>query len=59
MGLRLMASLVVGLIFFTAIILGYGLYLLFGNLVIFAICAAVLAGVSVYLLDVITTEKPE
>lgn len=43
---------------FAFILLAYGLYLIFGNLVLYAAAAAVVAGMFVYLVDAVTS-KPQ
>jgi hypothetical protein len=50
-------ALAAGLFVFTFVLLAYGLYLLFGQLVVFAAAAGVVAGLLVYLVDTLTTPK--
>ena len=50
-------ALAAGLFVFAFVLLAYGLYLLFGQLVVFAAAAGVVAGLLVYLLDTLTTPK--
>ena len=51
---RVVTAFAAGLFVFAFIILAYGLWLLFGNLVIFAAAASVVIAVFVYLVDKLT-----
>jgi len=54
---RTTLALAAGVFVFAFVLLAYGLYLIFGQLVIYAAAASVVVGLLVYLLDVLTTPK--
>lgn len=43
---------------FAFILVAYGLYQLFGELVVYAAAASIVVGMLVYLIDALTTPKP-
>ena len=54
---RTLVAFVVGLVVFCAILLSYGLYLLFGMLVVYAAAAAAVAATVVFIVDVLSEKR--